>query len=102
MDVPSFSGAEERKPDDAQDQDRKAGGDRQQREHRRSGLGLSRLGRGLNDLTFSLRCHGSLNLHRSPARESNAQFPIMFRPSAGRDRASRLDHAARYLQPKRG
>lgn len=64
----SFSGAEERKPDDTQDQDRKAGGDRQEREHRWSGFGLPRLGRRLNDLTFLLRRHGSLNLHRSLRR----------------------------------
>jgi hypothetical protein len=58
----SFSSAEERKPDDTKDQDREAGGNCQQREHRRSRLGLSRFGRGFNDLMVPLRCHGGLNL----------------------------------------
>lgn len=55
-------GAEEHEPDNAQDQDGKTGGNGEQRKHRRSGLGLPRLGRGFNNLTLSLRCHDSLGL----------------------------------------
>ena len=53
-------GAEEYEPDDAQDQNRKAGRDRQQRQYGGSGFGLPRLGRGFDDLAVSLRCHGDL------------------------------------------
>jgi hypothetical protein len=57
----SLSGAKEHEPDHTQDQNGKAGGDYQEREHRRPGFGLPRLGRGFDDLTFVLHCHGSLN-----------------------------------------
>ena len=56
----SRSRAEEYEPDDAEDQNREPGRNRQKREHRRAGLGLARLGRGFDDLAVSLRCHGDL------------------------------------------
>ncbi len=34
--------------------------DRQQRQHGRTGFGLTRLGRGFDDLAMSLRCHDDL------------------------------------------
>src|SRR6185295_13152053 len=55
------SGAEEREPDHAENQDREARRDGQQREHRRSGLGLARLGRGFDDLPVLFGCHGALD-----------------------------------------
>ena len=51
---------EEYEPDDAQDENCEPGRNGQQREHRRSGFGLARLGRGFDDLAMSLRCHGDL------------------------------------------
>ena len=36
------------------------GRNRQEREYRRAGFGLARLGRGFDDLAMSLRCHGDL------------------------------------------
>jgi hypothetical protein len=55
-------GAEEYEPDDTQDQNGKAGGNRQEREHGRSRFGLPRLGWGFNDLMVPLDCHGGLDL----------------------------------------
>ena len=52
-------GPKEREPDDAENQDREARRDRQQREHRRPGFGLARLGRGFDDLPVLFRCHGA-------------------------------------------
>src|ERR1700676_1297471 len=57
---PRALGAEEHKPDHAQDQDRKSGRDAQKGEHRRPGLGLAGLGRGFDDLAMLSRCHGAL------------------------------------------
>ncbi len=54
------SDAEKREPDDTQDQEREPRRGCQQRENRRSRLGLARLGRGFNDLTVSFRCHSDL------------------------------------------
>jgi hypothetical protein len=60
-DHPSFSYPKEREPDDAEDQDGKAGGNRQEREDRRPRLTLARLCRVFDDPTVLLRCHSSLN-----------------------------------------
>ncbi len=57
----SFSGSEEREPDRAEDQYRKAGGDDKQSQHRRSRLGLPRFGRRFDDLALLSRCHGALD-----------------------------------------
>jgi hypothetical protein len=54
-------GTEEHEPDNAEDQDGKAGGNSEERKHRRSGLGLPRFGRGFNNLPLSLRRHDGLN-----------------------------------------
>src|SRR5882672_10182117 len=56
----SCSGAEEHKPDHAEDQHRQTGGYRQKGKHRRPGLGLTGFGRGFDDLVVSSRCHGAL------------------------------------------
>jgi hypothetical protein len=63
-----LSGAEEREPDDAEDQYREPGRDSQQGEHRRPGLGLACFGRGFDDLTLLSGCHGALNflMSRTP------------------------------------
>jgi hypothetical protein len=50
------SGAEEREPDHAEDQHRQPGRDREERKHRRAGLGLAGFGRGFHDLTTFSRC----------------------------------------------
>jgi hypothetical protein len=55
-----ISGPKEYEPKDAQDQDGKAGGNDHEREDRRPGFSLTRLGRSFDDLTVLLRCHGSL------------------------------------------
>ena len=56
-------GAEEHEPDDTQDQNGKAGGNCQKREHGGSRLGLPGFGRGFNDLMVPLlHCHGGLDL----------------------------------------
>jgi len=54
------SDAEEHEPHNAEDQDRKPGGSRQQREHRRTRLGLARLGRGFDNPAISFCCHRGL------------------------------------------
>jgi hypothetical protein len=55
------SSAEEHEPDDAEDQYRKPGRHAQQREHRRAGFGLARLGRSFDDLAVLFSCHGALD-----------------------------------------
>jgi hypothetical protein len=76
-----FSGPEEREPDRAEDQDRKAGGDDKQSKHRRSWFGLPRFGWRFDDLTVLSRCHGALDsfisrqkpsAHSALGTESNA------------------------------
>jgi hypothetical protein len=57
----SVSGPEEHEPEHSQDQDRKAGGDREQGEHRRPRLGLPRFGRGFDGLMVLSRCHAGLD-----------------------------------------
>ena len=57
--VPSVSGTEDHEPEHAQDQDREAGGDYKQGEHRGTRLGLPRLGRGFDGLTLLSRCHAA-------------------------------------------
>jgi hypothetical protein len=54
------SGAKEHEPEDAEDQNGKAGGNNHECEDRRPGFGLTRFGRSFDDLTVLLRCHGSL------------------------------------------
>ena len=56
----THSRPEEYEPDDAEDQNCEPGRNRQEREHRWAGFGLACLGRGLDDLAMSLRCHGYL------------------------------------------
>src|SRR5581483_2902282 len=56
--------AEEHKPDHCEDQDREPGRYRQQREHRRSRLGLPRLGGGFDDPAVLCRRHGDLQSPR--------------------------------------
>lgn len=51
---------EEHKPHDAEDQNRKSGGDRKQCKYRRTRLALARFGRSFNDVPVSSRCHGNL------------------------------------------
>ena len=58
--------SEEHEPDDAQDQDPKPGRNHQQRQHRRAGFGLTRLGRGFDNLTrrclaMGIRCLSACN-----------------------------------------
>jgi hypothetical protein len=56
-----ISGAEEHEPDDAEDQDREAGGDKQESKYRWPGLSLPRFGWRFDDLALVLCCHGSLD-----------------------------------------
>ena len=108
--APLPSSAEEHEPDHAQDQDCQPGRNRQQRQHRRAGLGLARLGRGFDDLAMSSLPWGlpsdlsacmPANASTPPV-ESNAGWGSMFRLpgrawrpvrpncAAGRDRPRRL------------
>ena len=75
------SAAEEHEPNHAEDQHRQPGGDGKQREHRRSGLGLARLGRRFDDpiaLALSRCCHGAL--------DPSVSSPRHIRPVATRNR----------------
>ena len=49
-------------PDDAEDDDGQPGADHQQRKYRWSAFALTRLGRGLDDLSVFLGCQGVLAL----------------------------------------
>jgi hypothetical protein len=55
------SGAKEHEPHHAENQYRKAGGDEEERKHRRPGLGLPRFGRRFDDLAVLSRCHADLD-----------------------------------------
>jgi hypothetical protein len=57
----SVSGTKKHEPENAEDQDRKSRGNRQEREHRRPRLCLPCFGRGFDDLTLLSRCHGGLD-----------------------------------------
>lgn len=54
------SGAEEYEPDHTEDQNREAGGDEEESEHRRPTLGLPRFGWRFNDVVLLLCCHDAL------------------------------------------
>lgn len=54
------SGPKEHKPEDAQDEHRKAGGGCKQGKHRRTRLGLACFGRGFDDPIVLSGCHGDL------------------------------------------
>jgi hypothetical protein len=57
----SVSGTKKHEPENAEDQDGKSRGNRQEREHRRPRLCLPCFGRGFDDLTLLSRCHGGLD-----------------------------------------
>ena len=55
------SGAEEHKPDGAEDQDRQPGRDGEEEKHGWPGLGLAGFSRGFDDPMILSRCHGALD-----------------------------------------
>jgi hypothetical protein len=57
----AISDAEEHEPDHAEDQDREAGGDKQESKYRRPRLSLPRFGWRFDDLALVLCCHGGLD-----------------------------------------
>jgi hypothetical protein len=63
-----LSGAEEHKPDYAQDQDRQTGGRQQEGKHRRPGLCLTHAGRSFDDPTLLSICHADLDFPGRPRR----------------------------------
>jgi hypothetical protein len=69
------SDAEEHEPDHAQDQDREAGGDKQESKYRRPGLSLPRFGWRFDDLALVLVlcCHGGLDFFRWRANSFGAR-----------------------------
>jgi len=52
---------EEHEPDHPEDEHGQSGRDREQREHRRPGLGLSRFRWGFDDPVLLSGCHGALD-----------------------------------------
>jgi hypothetical protein len=70
------SDAEEHEPDHAQDQDREAGGDKQERKYRRPGLCLPRFGWRFDDLALLLWCHGGLDFSDGAPSPLGQQGPL--------------------------
>jgi hypothetical protein len=73
----------EHEPHESEDKHRETGRDGQEREHRRAGFGLARLGRGFDNVTLSLCCHGRPRLLNAgdataPSAETNAASQAMF------------------------
>jgi len=68
------SGPEEDEPDHTQDQDRQPSGYGQERKHRGAGFSLAGLGRGLDDLAMSTRCHGEPHFKMRVISACNASY----------------------------